>query len=53
MTTQSTSRNPYQKPPLEQLFDWKQTTGIGLTIGGNTLTETLEITISDLKLEGQ
>jgi hypothetical protein len=53
MMTQPAPRDPHQKPPLERWFDWKQTTGIGLTIGGNTLTETLEITIPDLKLEGQ
>ena len=53
MMTQPTPRDPYQKPQLEQLVDWKQTTGVGLSIGGNSLTEPLEITIPDLKLEGQ
>ena len=53
MMTQPVRRDLYQKPHLEQLFDWKYTIGVGLTIGGNSLTEPLEITIPDLKLEGQ
>jgi hypothetical protein len=53
MMTPPVPRDPYQKPHLEPLPDWKCNTGVGLTIGGNSLTEPLEITIPDLKLERQ
>ncbi len=53
MMTQHVPRDPYQKPHLEQLFDWKYNTGVSLSIGTNSLIEPLEITTPDLKLEGQ
>lgn len=53
MIKQPLPHDPCQKPYLEPLFDWKYSTSVGLTIGGNFLTEPLQITIPDLKLEGQ
>jgi hypothetical protein len=46
-------RKPYQTPQLERYPEWTHSTGVALSIGGNTLTEPLEITIPDLQLERQ